>query len=290
MCGASDAESVLELEAAEFCKTNWTYSSDFRSLLGLPERAMFPIRRCRRCAMVFAGLLPDDAFLTTLYDRVIREADCIDGSENRASYARRLRYVAELIDLAPEGPALDFGSGIGVTLRILRACNIAAVGVDPSAMRREHSGNVVATLDDAAARGPFAMLILDNVLEHLPDPVGVVRRLSDVCVTNAVAYVSVPSYEREFLQKQIDAHRRGADVDMTLNPWEHLNYFTLEHLDRLMEGGGFRRLAAPAIGLRAEKSAIARMKNSAASALRLARYALTGSGIGGTEHAFYRRG
>ena len=294
LCASIDAGTILELEAGEFCRTNWTYSPDFRAILGLQDRAIYPIQRCRACAFVYAGLLPDGAFLTALYDRVIREDECVDGSENRAGYARRLRYVADLLELAPAGPVLDYGSGLGVTLRVLRACKVDATGLEPSAPRRDYSGDVVATLEEAAPRGPFAAIVLDNVLEHLPEPVAAIESIGAVCAPGAVAYVSVPAYEHEFLDRQIDAHRGGRDVDMTLNPWEHLNYFTLAHLDALMRRGGFQRVAAqqrttPAIGLRATPNTLARWKNSAASALRLARYAISGDVLATAEHAYYRR-
>jgi SAM-dependent methyltransferase len=294
LCDSGDGEVLLELEAAEFCRTNWTYSPDFRAILDLPERVIYPIRRCRACRFVYAGLLPDDVFLTTLYDRVIREDECIDGSEQRAGYARRLRYVADLLDLAPVGPVLDYGSGLGVTLRILRACRTDAVGLEPSAPRRDYSGDVVATLEEAAHRGPFAALVLDNVLEHLPDPARAIERIAPLSAPGAVAFISVPSYEQPFLDRQIAAQRRGTSIDMTLNPWEHLNYFTLEHLDALMGRGGFRRIAAsrrstPSIGLRATPTTLARLKNSAASALRLARFAVSGEVLPTVEHAYYRR-
>jgi hypothetical protein len=110
-----------------------------------------------------------------------------------------------------------------------------------------------------------------------------------------VAYVSVPPYEKAFLHAQIERHRRGLAIDMTLNPWEHLNYFSLGHLDELMRGAGFRRLAAserthePALGVRAERKALRRWKNAAASMVRLARYAARGDAMQSAEQAFYRR-
>lgn len=296
LCDADEAETLAELEAAEFCRTNWTYDPRFRELLALPEPATFPLRRCTFCGFVYAGLLPDAAFLTKLYDEVIRGAECIEGSEHRASYARRLRYAAELIELAPAGPALDYGSGLGVTVRILRACGVEAVGYEPSATRRDYSGDEPATPEALAQRGPFAMFVLDNVLEHLPEPVETVERLAAMALPRAVAYVSVPPYEPAFLQRQLEAHRAGTPLDMTLNPWEHLNYFSLVHLDSLMEHGGFRRIPAserastPNVGLRAERSPGARARNAAASALRLARYAAKGDVLATAEHAFYRRG
>lgn len=300
LCGSNDSELVVELEADAFCRTNWTYAADYRQLLELPERATFPVVRCRQCGMHFAALLPDDAFLATLYDRVIQRAECIEGSENRGSYARRLRYVAELLDLAPETAplrALDFGSGLGVTLRILAACGVDATGYDPSALRSDYvrDRDLQIAGDLAALSGPFNILVLDNVLEHLPDPVATMGILRDLTAAGTIAYVSVPPYEDAFLRAQVDRHRRGEAIDMTLNPWEHLNYFSLAHLDELMQRGGFRRLAArervhePQLGLRAERNDVRRWKNAAATLTRLARYAVRGDVLASAEHAFYRR-
>lgn len=290
----------MELEADAFCRTNWTYSPDFRAILGIAGRALFPIVRCRRCAMVFASLLPDDEFLSALYDRVIRKTECIAGSENRPGYARRLRYVAELLELAPPADplrALDYGSGLGVTLRILRACGVEPSGYDPSALRSdymvEHDLTIAGTRD--ALNGTFGAVVLDNVLEHLPDPVETIEWLRGVTAPGTVAYVSVPPYEAAFLRAQVGRHRDGEAIDMTLNPWEHLNYFSLAHLDALLARGGFRRLEArertspPAVGLRPERGALSRTKNAAASMARLARYAVRGDVLASAEHAFYRR-
>jgi len=202
MCGETAGETVLELEADEFCRTNWTYARDFRAILCLPARATFAIRRCSRCRFVHAALRPDDAFLVTLYDRVISDAECVTGSENTESYARRLRYVAELIELAPPGRALDYGSGLGVTLRVLAACRVPAVGFDPSAVRQRYSGandaHVTGDWDAVTRQAPYSMVVLDNVLEHLPEPVAVVEHLGQLAAPGAIAYASVPPYEVAF--------------------------------------------------------------------------------------------
>jgi SAM-dependent methyltransferase len=296
LCDSRDADTLFEPEAAEFCATNWSYREDYRALLRLPPQATFPIVRCRKCELVYAKLLPDDAFLAKLYDEVIREDDCVKGSENRESYARRLRYVAELIELAPEGThrALDYGSGLGVTSRILRSCGVETVAYDPSSLRRGYSGEF-ADIDEVNRGEPYGMVVFDNVLEHLPNPVRVVMDVGAMTIPHGVAYVSVPSYEREMLDRQIAAHRRREALDMTLNPWEHLNYFDLQHLDALMGIGGFERIesagrvAPPNVGLRAEDSRVARLKNAVASLPRIGRYAVTGDVLASTEHAFYRR-
>jgi trans-aconitate methyltransferase len=301
LCGSGERRSLITLEAAQFCSVNWTYRADFRALLGLPAEAFFPIDQCVGCGFVYARLLPDEGFLAALYDRLIDQTECISGSENRASYSRRLRYVAHLLDLAPGRAglsALDLGSGLGVTLRTLGACQVNAWGVEPSASRRAYAGGArhqtAADLAALAGAGPFDLLVCDNVLEHLPDPCETIRRIAPLLAPDAVAYVSVPGYENGVIHAQIRAIRHGQAVEMTLNPWEHLNYFSLRHLDALMHEAGFLRLIAASrphvdIGLRPELRFQARLKNSVASAVRLARYAFTGD-VGGTaESAFYRR-
>jgi len=302
LCQSVENESVIDLEADEFCRTNGTYAASYRTMLGLTTPAIFSLVRCRYCAFTFSGTVPEPEFLTTLYDQVIRRESCIEGSENASGYARRLRYVAELLELAPSSQsfrALDFGSGLGVTTRILVACRVDSVGVDPSALRADYVTKAGITtfhsLASAAPHGPFSMLILDNVLEHLPSPRETITELSALMSKGAIAYVSVPSYEPERLTLEIAKRDAGHEIDMTLNPWEHLSYFSLLHLDQLMQFGGFLRLIArqrrhePSVGLRAEAKPIPRIKNAAASSLRLAQWMITGSVSETTEHAFYRK-
>lgn len=300
LCGASGGVTLLELEAHEFCAANWTYDPQWQQLLGVPRDMRFPVRRCASCGLAYATLLPDDDFLRTLYDRVIVKELCVEGSEHHAGYAVRLRYVADLLQLASgtRVKALDYGSGAGVTLRIFDACNVEAVGFDPSAVRAEYSRPRSRVVTDRAAlrdEGPFSMVVFDNVLEHLADPVETVEFVRAITTEDAVVYVSVPSFEEPDFRREIEKHARRETPVMTLTPWEHLNYFSLKTLDALMARGGFRPAAphelqrTPDIGLRAEGAAAARLKNSAASLLRLARWASRGEDLMTVERRFYRR-
>lgn len=304
LCGNERNSVAFDLEAADFCKVNWTYVTEFRSVLNLPAVARFPIDRCESCSFLFARYLPSQGFLSQVYEEVIRIMDCRAGSENPESRSHRLRYLAVLLETAAaQGrrplTALDFGAGIGVTLRLLDACGLEAWGVDPSQSRAAHAATagirVVSSIEEVGAEKSFDLLICDNVLEHLPDPVGALKALGGMVVEGGLAYVSVPDYGPSRVESQSTALAIGRAIDMTLNPWEHLNYFDLPHLDRLLSVGGFRRihaslLAGPVqIGLRPEGSAGARLKNALASLLRLGKYAWTGRGVETTEFAFYRK-
>lgn len=299
-CGESRPQILFDLAAAQFCSANWSYSKDYAELLGISAEAAFPVDRCESCGFIYARFLPDPEFLTTVYDRVIVYEKCLEGSENRSSHARRLAYVATLIGLAPAAEpqrALDYGCGLGVSLRILQAASVEAVGYDPSPVRNERVGSFGVLVEDEQQiedHGPFEMIVCDNVLEHLAEPAKTLDLLASVCSPEAVIYVSVPSYEARMVEKQLAALNARRAPDMTLNPWEHLNYFTLRHLDRMMQRAGFAPIEASQlpgavdIGLRPEPRTMARLKNCLGSAARLTRYGVQGRTDRRVEHAFYR--
>jgi SAM-dependent methyltransferase len=299
-CGSSDRTPLFNLEAEQFCSVNWTYSKNYRELLDLPKFAVFPIYRCMNCGFVYARFVPSPEFLSAVYEKVILP-EFKQGSENHASYARRMRYIADLIELAPRQSslkALDFGCGLGVSLRVLNAARIEAVGFDSSSTRATYvadmGGSIAMNRSALECLAPFGILICDNILEHLPDPIETLRFLASLCVPEAVLYISVPDYEEEFIQKQLYALQRGFPVAMTLNPWEHLNYFNLPHLEQMLNRSGFEPLRfheLPGhvnIGLRPEANPLARYKNSLASGLRLIRYAVSRKPVQTVQHRFYR--
>jgi hypothetical protein len=303
LCGHHEASTILVLEAGDFCRWNPTYRATFRELLGLPRIAEFPIVRCNQCGFVFARFLPDERFLQLVYESVVDPAACEAQTETISSYVSRLRYVSTLLELQEsrdrEFRALDFGSGLGLTVKIFSACGIEAIGYEPSESRLRsalaNGARVTGSLDEIRAEGPFSIIVIDNVLEHLPDPLQTLEQLSLMTTTDAVIYVSVPSYEESFLQEQVGKHRLNTSLDITLNPWEHLNYFSLKTLDRLLDAVGFQRIkvaelrTAPDIGLRAEPHLINRFVNAGFSGLRLLRYALSGDGVTSVQRAYYRR-
>lgn len=310
-CGVRAGELLVALEARDFARLNWTYVPDYAQRLGIEERAPFPVDRCRACGFIYARNLPSGSFLRKVYDDVIDTRLAAASSATPLDAARRMRNVARLAALALPAArpgeaiarhcALDFGSGFGRTSRLLAELGCDVTAFDPSPARRQAGGErqalvrVVSTLEEIVARGPYRIVVVDNVLEHLPDPRQTLDALSAACQPGAVVFVSVPSYEPEKVARLVREHRAGRLADMTLNPWEHLNYFDLRQLDRMMAQAGLvplltSELPAPVdIGLRPEPRRMRRIANAVSSALRLARYATTGEVLETVEERYYRR-
>lgn len=310
-CGETLRDALFALKAWEFAELNWTYVGDYAARLGISRDAEFPVDQCRACGFVYARYLPNSEFLDVVYDQVIDTRLAALASATAFDGARRMRYVARLAELAlpttvagesvSSYAALDFGSGFGRTARLLAELGCNVVAYDPSPSRRELGGGpearvfVASSLAEVNAHGPYRIVVIDNVLEHLPDPRRTLQEIVRACEFGVAVFVSVPSYERGTINRLLCDHRAGRLADMTLNPWEHLNYFDVRQLDRMMAHVGLfpvhsaEQPAPVEIGLRPERYAARRIANGAASALRLARYLLTGSVMETVEQRYYRR-
>lgn len=296
---------LFDLEAAEFCSINGTYREDYRRVLELRAEARFPIDRCADCGFVYARWLPSAEFLNKVYEEVIVAARAEEISRVLGGIGRRMEYVGKLLQLlVPRRQGmrvLDFGCGFGFTAKILASSDLDTIAYDTSPLRiamleRAHPHlRATAAWADVKAATPLGAVVIDNVLEHVPDPAATVEELSTLCESGALLYVSVPSYEQATLKALARARAVASLTDMTLNPWEHLNYFDLAHLDSLMRRCSFEPLApcelgrSPNIGLRPEARTFARAKNGLASAVRLARFVATGSAVETVQDRFYRR-
>ena len=300
-CNSKERHILFDLKAEQFCVANWTYLDNFDELLQIPKDARFPIDECVSCGFVYARLLPSPDFLLRVYDKVISYKKCREGSENRISYAARMHYIATLLELTPQREplkVLDFGCGLGISLRLLTSVNVEAVGYDPSPLRRDYVQKTRCEIfndeQKLSTSGPYDIVICESVLEHVPEPMRTLELIASLCTNGSVLYISVPSYEKTFIKEQLGTVKKGLPVNMTLNPWEHLNYFNQCQLDRMLRicsFGAVKSSELPGhvnIGLRPEHKIVSRLKNSMASALRLVRYAALGRSQRSINASFYR--
>lgn len=300
-CESSERTRIFDLPAQEFCAANWTYSKDYPRILDIAPEARFPVSQCLHCGFLYAELAPDAAFLALVYEEVIRHEDNLVANEVARGYAHRMRYIADLLELAHPRQALrglDYGCGLGVTLRLMESVGVKSVGFDASSIRSAYAASTNATVvrshGDLQALAPYDLIVCDNILEHIPDLAETIQFLASVSAAGAVMFVSVPNYNSRFIESQRRNISKGLKPDMSLNPWEHLNYFDMEHLDTMLGKARFLPIPVPElvgtvdIGLRRDAGFAPRFKNACASGSRLATYALLGRALRGPNRAFFR--
>jgi SAM-dependent methyltransferase len=300
LCDSARSNTVIQLGAHDILKGNWSYQPSRFAEIGIDPKTMFSIEWCSDCGFSYAGVLPSHDFLTFVYDQLIDIEAARHESFSAHNIAIRMEYMAVLIRLVGNsGKVLDFGCGFGPSLSLIQNIDgLETFGFETSAARALELGKwhprIASDIDTLCVYGPFNAIILDNVLEHVPDPRQTINLISSICADGAFLYVSVPDASPEYLKSQITLNKSLKTLGMDINPWEHLNYFDSAHLDDLMHSVGFvalKQAVLPSvvdIGLRPDQRMGARLKNALASMVRCGKYVLAGNALQSVNRRFYQ--
>jgi len=151
------------------------------------ERAVL----CERCSLVFLSprMAPDALeryYRDDTFSREVRGAGRPSAQALAYRDMRARRRWRLLSGVLPEsGRCLEIGCGAGNFLRILSEADYDVVGIDPStgyaSYARELGLDVLAGRfpEDLTAEGAFDLVFVFHVLEHVPDPLALLRRVRD---------------------------------------------------------------------------------------------------------------
>jgi 2-polyprenyl-3-methyl-5-hydroxy-6-metoxy-1,4-benzoquinol methylase len=213
----------------------------------------FVVIACDTCGFVHVAPVPTAQELEHLYHHAYYTTE-------KPTYIERYREDQAWWDLvnddrlddlekahgATMGRLLDVGSGPGLLLERARGRGWDVVGIEPSSQAVAHSRSLGLTIVEdfldahtapaLTASGRFQAIHCSFVLEHLPDPAGMLSLLSDLLVPDGALLLAVPNDENPI--------QYAAVATQGLQPWwiappHHLNYFTPTSLQGLVERVGF---------------------------------------------------
>jgi 2-polyprenyl-3-methyl-5-hydroxy-6-metoxy-1,4-benzoquinol methylase len=150
-------------------------------------------------------------------------------------------------DRAP-GRLLEVGVGEGFTLDYFIQRGWQAKGIDftddgvreffPYLAEHLLLGDAFALLDAVIASGErYDLVVCNNVLEHVIDPMGLLRRLRAIVAPDGLLRIAAPN-DGSWLQDQI-VERGFADPEFWLAVPDHLNYFNTDTLPRSLAAHGW---------------------------------------------------
>jgi SAM-dependent methyltransferase len=213
----------------------------------------FDIIACKACGFRHAVPLPDPVEL----DEVYREEYYTLEKPNFLAYAEEDQEWAELAQtdrlaiferLLPRERRrlLDIGCGPGWFLKTAKERGWQVRGIEPSRQAAAHARSLGIEMVEgffsarsAPALGTFDAVHLNNVLEHVPNPIEVLTLARDVLTPGGLLCVNVPNDFTPF--------QRSAATALSLPEWwvappHHLNYFDFDSLVALYERLGFTSL------------------------------------------------
>lgn len=212
LCGAR-AHSVAHVYAAPPAG-----EVRFRALEGVPYRR--ELRRCAGCGHFVSqhhydlGAIYGGGYVDATYgdeDGLRRRFELIqalppDRSDNTGRVARVLQFADEHMGRASSGAPprtiLDVGSGLCVFLhRMKQVGGWEGTALDPDPRAARHAERVAgvravaADFLSVAGLGRFDVVALNKVLEHVPDPVAMLRRAAAFVRSQGFVYIELPDGE-----------------------------------------------------------------------------------------------
>lgn len=251
LCGADDSELLFEAVDNQF---------------HLPGR--FKVVRCRRCGLVYTNPRPTQESIGSYYPSDEYYAYQPSGKLRKRQrqlkalamaaqpgYDRKTELIKRLIgrmlgliilnymDIVPSfidgGKILDVGCGNGDLIAWMREYGWQTFGVDisPAACevaRKQGLTVFCGNMREACYPSQFIDVItMNHVLEHVHDPLGVLRECSRILKYGGLLIVDVPNIE------SIDAIMYGASWSALQVP-THLFHYNFDTLSALLSLAGFR--------------------------------------------------
>jgi len=159
--------------------------------------------RCRRCDLVFVADRPTLANLIAAYERVHLGDYQVRHKLDWEPWMRHKALTLDRLGIGSweQGPgphrALDVGCGEGRLLQLLQRRGWRAEGLE---LNRELTADArrlgltvaVGAVEQAEPKGPFELITLNHLLEHIREPLAVLRRARGWLAQGGLLVVETP--------------------------------------------------------------------------------------------------
>jgi len=231
LCGSWDAQELYP--ASE--RRNGHGSTDLYACTSTAFGMCGPIVKCVRCGLVYQSPIPSGEEIIDAYDGVVDERYVEERSGRIETFGRDLAAVERH---ERGGKLLDVGCHLGLFLEVARERGWDVTGVEPShwSVEQARKGGLDVrhgTLETVHFPDEtFDVVTMWDVVEHLPDPLGELKRMHRILRPDGLLALSTMNVDALFPRL---AGRRW--------PWYmqmHLVYFSRRTLHNMLTKAGYQ--------------------------------------------------
>ena len=253
LCGSRQAASLLAIPFS--APPVWDFLENYyerRIPKSILDGEVYEIRQCKDCGFLWQAHILNHVYMDELYDKWISAEASLQKKQKfnpTSLYGRQMETIEVLFPRQEHSSLhlLDFGAGWGFWCMAAQAWGYRICGLEISPKRvafaQEHGIEILQNLSELKEQ-QFDFINAEQVFEHIPDPAGTLKALSDYLAPGGVVRIAVPD---------AGSLTRGLNWQTSqnvLHPLEHINGFTHRTLMRLGRSAGLGMKAYPISGLR----------------------------------------
>ena len=241
-------------EIRQFFKFAETFKHDFWSDFdgGIFNGQHFEIVKCHDCSFVFQPSVLNDVGMKLLYDKWVdpdatlerhnQLGMAINGSLDRS---RRLSVLLSRFSDAKNIEMLDWGGGFGDFCVMAKGFGIDMHALEFSDERAHHleSRGIHVVRSGELEKKHYHFINLDQVLEHITDPVKLLREIREHLRDDGILYVGTPRCGQ--IEKLVRDGPLSQRVFKCLS-LQHINAFTNKTLKKACTAAGYKVLFSTA--------------------------------------------
>ena len=213
------------------------------------ENETYHAKKCE-CGMMYQARILDEPSLEVYYNEMIpkevMDKHKFGSHEHYYSYAREAGEISHLVGKEHKDiKVLDFGMGGGYWCLMAKAFGYDTYGYDLSKERREYAQRELGINVLNILKGRYDFINVEQVLEHIPNPVDLLSKISLCLNEGGYIHLSVPN-----ARKLVNGFK---NPDFTKAPWKallplgHLNGFTHKTLIRTATMCGLEPIPQPLV-------------------------------------------
>lgn len=242
LCNGNQSKVLFEIPTSSFVLNNETIIPSKLRQLGLYEDSSgMELVECD-CNMIYVSSVLPYEILNRYYNECI-DADLSLKKTHRILKQNHYDNLSKLlINRDLNVTVFEYGCGWGDFLVKARRDAARVIGLELDRRKidfcKSQGLQIINRLSEIDSH--IDVFFCNHVLEHLPDPKKTLLEIKQYLHPKFIGYISVPLYTRKKIMDIKNKINSNIQVlDKNINPYEHLNVFSIETLHNLLNSVGF---------------------------------------------------